>query len=349
MLGALLVSEANFILYNEGDKGPRLLVRLEDETVWLTQSQMVALFQTTKQNISLHIKNVFAEGELEPDSVVKEYLTTAADGKPYRTNYYNLDVIISVGYRVKSHVGTQFRIWATRRLREFLVKGFVLDDQRLKDQATVADYFDELLERIRDIRSSEKLLYKRVRDICALSVDYNPKLEPETRFFAITQNKLHFAVTGMTAAEIVLTRADAAKPNMGAQTWRGEAVRKKDVTTAKNYLLHDEIDTLNRLVAQFLEFAELQAKRKLEIRMADWLGKLDQILQLNGFSVLQDAGRISARVSEEHAYAQYELFEARRRAAKERELEARPDGVAELAEETKGLEIRRKKRHDSSP
>jgi len=346
------MSEANFILYNEGDNGPRLLVRLEDETVWLTQAQMAELFQTTPQNITQHIRSVYAEGELDRDPTCKDFLQVRQEGqRQVQRNlaHYNLDVIISVGYRVKSHVGTQFRIWATQRLREFLVKGFVLDDQRLKDQATVADYFDELLERIRDIRSSEKLLYKRVRDICALSVDYDPKLEPETRFFAITQNKFHFAVTGMTAAEIVRTRADAAKPNMGAQTWSGEVVRKKDVATAKNYLLHEEIDTLNRLVAQFLEFAELQAKRKLEIRMADWLGKLDQILKLNGFSVLQDAGRVSARISEEHAHEQYALFEARRQAEKERELEARPDGVAELAEETKGLETRRKKRQDSSP
>lgn len=343
------MTEPSFLLYNEGNRGPRLIVRLEDETVWLSQAQMVELFQTTKQNISLHIKNVFSEGELDPDSVVKEYLTTAADGKPYRTKYYNLDVIISVGYRVKSHVGTQFRIWATQRLREYLVKGFTLDDQRLKEQSTIADYFDELLERIRDIRSSEKLLYKRVRDICALSVDYDPKLEPETKFFAITQNKFHFAVTGMTAAEIVRNRADATKPNMGAQTWSGEVVRKKDVATAKNYLHHDEIDTLNRLVSQFLEFAELQAKRKLEIRMVDWLGKLDEILRLNGFAVLQDAGRISARISEEHAHEQYELFEARRRAEKVKELEACPDGVAELDQQTKGLEARRKTPRKEKP
>lgn len=339
------MTETSFLLYNEGARGPRLIVRLEDETVWLSQAQMVELFQTTKQNISLHISNIFEEGELEPEATVKEYLTVRQEGSRQvqrSIEHYNLDVIISVGYRVKSHVGTQFRIWATQRLREFLVKGFALDDQRLKEQSTVADYFDELLERIRDIRSSEKLLYKRVRDICALSVDYDPKLEPETKFFAITQNKFHFAVTGMTAAEIVRTRADATKPNMGAQTWSGEVVRKKDVATAKNYLHHDEIDTLNRLVSQFLEFAELQAKRKLEIRMVDWLGKLDEILRLNGFAVLQDAGRISARISEEHAHEQYELFEARRRAEKVKELEARPDGVAELDQQTKGLEARRK-------
>jgi hypothetical protein len=225
----------------------------------------------------------------------------------------------------------------------------VLDDQRLKQQATVADYFDELLERIRDIRSSEKVLYKRVREICALSIDYDPKLEPETHFFAVTQNKFHFAVTGMTAAEIVLNRADASRPNMGAQTWSGEVVRKKDVTTAKNYLSHDEIDTLNRLVAQFLEFAELQAKRKLEIRMADWLSKLDEILRLNGFQVLLETGRVSARVSEEHAFGQYEAFEERRKVEKVRELEAQPDVVAELDVQAKGLLGKRKTTRKEEP
>lgn len=339
------MSEPQFLLYNAANGEARVLVRLEDESVWLTQAQMVDLFQTTKQNISLHISNVFDEGELLPQGTGKEYLTVRMEGgRQVQRNlaHYNLDVIISVGYRVKSHVGTQFRIWATQRLREFLVKGFVLDDQRLKEQATVADYFDELLERIRDIRSSEKVLYKRVREICALSIDYDPKLEPETHFFAITQNKFHYAVTGMTAAEIVLSRADASKPNMGAQSWSGEIVRKKDVATAKNYLLHDEIDTLNRLVAQFLEFAELQAKRKLEIRMLDWLGKLDEILRLNGFEVLQDPGRVSARVSEEHAHEQYQMFEKTRRAERLAELEAQADIVTELDSKARGLQGKRK-------
>lgn len=336
------MSDPQFLLYTAPTGESRVLVRLESDSVWLTQAQMAELFQTSKQNVSLHIRNIFAEGELDEISVVKEFLTTASDGKGYRVLHYNLDVIISVGYRVKSHVGTQFRIWATQRLREFLIKGFVLDDQRLKEQATVADYFDELLERIRDIRSSEKLLYKRVRDICALSVDYDPKLEPETHFFAVTQNKFHYAVTGMTAAEIVLKRADATQPNMGLTAWGGDVVRKGDVKTAKNYLLHDEIDTLNRLVAQFLEFAELQAKRKLEIRMVDWLAKLDEILRLNGFQVLQDAGRISARVSEEHSYAQYAQFEARRRQEADALAEASPDVVIDLETQAKGLESKRK-------
>ena len=234
-------------------------------------------------------------------------------------------------------------------VNDFGAKGSVIEDREAKEQSPVADHFDELLKRIREIRSSERLLYERVCDIFALSTDYSPTREWQTRFFAITQNKLHFAVTGMTAAEIVHKRADAIKPNMGAQAWKGEVIRKGDVATAKNYLLHEEIETLNRLVAQFLEFAELQAKRKLPIRMTDWQGKLDEILRLNGLAVLVGKGRISARDSKQHAHEQYELFEARRRSEKEMELEARPDSVAELAEETKGLEIRRKKRHNSSP
>lgn len=341
------MSEPSFLLFNEGDSGPRLLVRLEDETVWLTQAQMAELFHTTPQNITQHVRSVYAEGELEQGSTCKDFLQVRIEGgRQVQRNltHFNLDVIISVGYRVKSHVGTQFRRWATKHLREFLIKGFLLDDQRLKQEATVADYFDELLERIRDIRSSEKLLYKRVRDVCALSIDYDAKLEHVTRFFATAQNKFHFAVTGMTAAEIVRTRADAAQPNMGAQSWTGDVVRKKDVATAKNYLLHDEIDTLNRLVTQFLEFADLQAKRRIEIRMADWLAKLDEILQLNGFSVLQDAGRVSARISEEHAHEQYEIFEARRQQDKLKELEAQSDGIAELGQESQRLEALRKPR-----
>ncbi|MDQ2986729.1 MAG: virulence RhuM family protein, partial [Armatimonadota bacterium] len=281
---------------------------------------------------------------LEEAAVVKDYLTTAADGKGYRVSYYNLDVIISVGYRVRSHVGTQFRIWATQRLRDYIVKGFALDVQRLKEQATIGDYFDELLEQIRDIRSSEKLLYKRVREICALSIDYVSGSEHSQVFFATVQNKLHFAVTGMTAAEIVKSRANARQPNMGLTAFSGEVVRKKDVTVAKNYLGKDEIETLNLLVSQFLDFAELQAKQQREVRMADWLSKLDEILRLNGFDVLSDLGRVSARVSEEHAHAEYLAFQEVRQELKRRELEAEPDVVAELEGELKSLEGKRKKR-----
>jgi hypothetical protein len=340
------MSEPSFLLYEAAPGRVRVLVRVEDESVWLSQAQMVDLFQTSKQNISLHIRNVFEEGELSEESVVKEYLTTAADGKSYRVLHYNLDVIISVGYRVRSHVGTQFRIWATQRLRDYVIKGFALDDQKLKEQATVADYFDELLERIRDIRSSEKLLYKRVREICALSIDYQSGSEQSQLFFATVQNKFHFAVTGMTAAEIVKDRADGKRANMGLTSFAGEVVRKKDVAIAKNYLKGIEIDTLNLLVAQFLDFAELQAKRQKEVRMAEWLAKLDDILKLNGFAVLTDAGRVSARVSEEHAHAEYELFEERRRTERNRQLESEPDVVVELEGELKSLQNSRKRGAD---
>ncbi len=288
------MSEPSFLLYESAPGDTRILVRVEDESVWLSQAQMVELFQTTKQNVSLHIRNIFEEGELRMESVVKEYLTTAADGKSYRVLHYNLDVIISVGYRVRSHVGTQFRIWATQRLRDYIIKGFALDDPKLKEQSTVGDYFDELLERIRDIRSSEKLLYKRVREICAFSIDYLSGSEESQRFFATVQNKFHYAVTGKTAAEVVKTRANANQPNMGLTSFSGEVVRKKDVAVAKNYLNATEIDTLNLLVVQFLDFAELQAKRQNEVHMAEWLVKLDQIFKLNGFEVLDDSGRISA-------------------------------------------------------
>lgn len=338
------MGESSILLYESGPGQTRLLVRVEDESVWLSQAQMVELFQTTKQNISLHIRNVFEEGELSEAAVVKEYLTTAADGKSYRVLHYNLDVIISVGYRVRSHVGTQFRIWATQRLRDYIIRGYALDDQKLREQATVGDYFDELLAQIRDIRSSEKLLYKRVRQICALSIDYQSGSEESQLFFATVQNKLHFAVTGMTAAEIVKTRANAQQPNMGLTSFRGEVVRKKDVTVAKNYLNAAEIETLNLLVAQFLDFAELQAKRQKEVHMAEWLVKLDEILKLNGFDVLGDRGRVSAQISEEHAHAQYEAFEELRREERMRQLESEPDGVAELEGVLKALEGKRKKR-----
>ncbi len=330
------MSEASFLLYEESPGVPRILVRVEDETVWLSQAQMVALFQTTKQNVSLHIRNIFEEGELDDISVVKEYLTTASDGKDYSVLHYNLDVIISVGYRVKSHVGTQFRIWATQRLREYIVKGFTLDDARLKEQATVTYYFDELLERIRDIRSSEKLLYKRVREICALSVDYSSDSADSRNFFATVQNKLHFAVSGMTAAEIVKARADSKEPNMGLTSFSGAAVRKKDVAVAKNYLQKDEIETLNLLVVQFLDFAELQARRQHPIQMAEWTVKLDDILRLNSFQLLNDAGRVSAKVSEEFAHDQFSSFEERRNEEKRKKLEASPD-IDELGSKAASL------------
>jgi hypothetical protein len=303
------------LVYHTQDGELKIDVRFEGETAWLTQQQMADLFQTTKQNVSLHIQNVFSEGELPQDSVVKESLTTAADGKNYATKFYNLDVIISVGYRVKSHRGTQFRMWATQRLREYLVKGFTMDDERLKNPPGKGhvDYFDELLERIRDIRSSERRVYLRVRDILALASDYSPS-EPETQvFFQTVQNKMHFAATGKTAPELIVERADASRSNMGLTSWRGDVVRKGDVTVARNYLGEEEINELNRIVVMFLDFAEDQARRRKQIFLNDWRTRLDEFLKFNDRRVLPDSGQVSRESADLKATEEYERFAARRR------------------------------------
>lgn len=250
---------SEIILYQTEDGQTKLQVRLEDETVWLTQQQLATLLQTSKQNISLHIQNIYEEGELLPEATVKKILTVRLEGTRQvqrSLDHYNLDMIISVGYRVKSHVATRFRQWATRHLREYIIKGFVMDDERLK-QAGVGNYFDELLARIRDIRSSEKVFWRKVLDIYATSIDYDPKTDSSRRFFAIIQNKMHWAAYGHTAAEVVTQRADAKQPNMGLTSWHGERIRKADVAVAKNYLTQEELDTLNRIVTIYLEFAEL--------------------------------------------------------------------------------------------
>jgi len=310
---------SDIILYQTEDGRTRIQCRFENETVWLTQQQMAELFQTTKQNISLHVLNIFKEEELVADSVVKESLTTAVDGKSYRTKFYNLDVIISVGYRVKSPRGTQFRIWATQRLREYIVKGFTMDDERLKNPPGKGhiDYFDELLERIRDIRSSERRVYLRVREILALAADYEAT-EPEAQvFFQTVQNKLHFAATGRTAAELIAARANSSQPNMGLTAWHGGVVRKGDVTVAKNYLREDEIEELNRLVVMFLDFAEDQARRRKQIFLQNWLTRLHDFLNLNERAILPDAGKVSREEAHRQAEEEYERFAARRRAALE--------------------------------
>jgi len=304
------VPSTQILLYQTEDRRTRIEVRLENETVWLNQLQMAELFQTTKQNVSLHIQKIFQERELEEDSVVKEYLTTAADGKSYQTKFYNLDVIISVGYRVKSHRGTQFRIWATQRLREYLIKGFTLDDERLK-QAGGGNYFDELLARIRDIRSSEKVFWRKVLDIYATSIDYDPSTEASERFFATVQNKMHWAAHGHTAAEIIADRADATRPTMGLTSWSGGRVRKTDVTIAKNYLAADELDALNRIVTAYLEFAELQAKNRRPMYMRDWIVKLDDFLRLSERDILTHAGRVSHEVAAAKAEGEFEKFQVR--------------------------------------
>ncbi len=301
------------LIYQPEDGKTRIDVRLEDETVWLTQAQMVDLFQTTRPNISMHVRNIFQEGELRENSVVKEFLTTASDGKNYRTYYYNLDLIIAVGYRVRSHRGTQFRRWATERLREYLVKGFVMDDERLKEGRNLgADYFDELLERIRDIRASEKRFYRKITDIYALSVDYDPHAPVTQDFFATVQNKLHWAIHRHTAAELIAERASADKPNMGLTFWKGAKVRKTDVATAKNYLTEDEVRSLNRIVTMYLDYAEDQAERQQPMHMADWRAKLDAFLQFNGREVLEHPGKVSAEIAQQLAESEYEKFSVRR-------------------------------------
>lgn len=332
---------SEILFYTTEDGLAKVEVRLENETVWLSQAQMVELFQTTKQNISLHIRNIFSEGELQEDSVVKEYLTTAADGKKYRTYFYNLDVIISVGYRVKSHRGTQFRIWATQQLKEYIIKGFVLNDERLKETGHTNPYFDELLERIRDIRSSEKIFYAKIKDIYTTAYDYDKSHPMTVEFFQKVQNKMHWAIHGHTAAEIIYNRADATKPNMGLTTWKNAPqgkIRKTDVTVAKNYLNEDELKDLNLIVDQYLSFAELQARNRKPMYMADWAQKLNDFLTLNDREILEHAGRISAQMAKELAEGEYEKYhQAQIRAQDAQEMKALEEGI-------KKLESRKKKK-----
>jgi hypothetical protein len=312
-----------FLLYETEDGRTRVECRFVDDTLWLSQAGLAGLFQTSKQNIAKHFKAIFAEGEMVADSVVNHWLTTAADGKSYRVAHYNLDAILAVGYRVRSQRGTQFRRWATERLREYLVKGFTLDDERLKNppvgSSAVPDRFDELLERIRDIRASERRMYLRVREIFAMAADYSPSLPETTQFFQFIQNKLHFAVTGKTAAELIAQRADSTAPNMGLTTWKSGSVQKADVKVAKNYLNESEVSELNRVVTMWLDFAEDQARRRKEVFLKDWADKLDAFLNFNEREVLDGAGRVSKKQADAHAGAQYEAFAAQRRALLEAE------------------------------
>jgi len=313
--------KGQFLVYETEDGQVKIDVRLENETVWLTQKLMADLFQTTKQNISLHIQSVFEEDELAPEATVKKYLTVRREGKrevKRLLDYYNLDMIISVGYRVKSHVATRFRIWATRRLREYIIKGFVLDDERLKNPDQPFDYFDELIRRIQDIRTSERRFYQKITDIYATSIDYDPTLEISIEFFKTVQNKMHWAIIGMTAAEIIHGRADIDKTNMGLTSWRGAKVRKQDVTIAKNYLTEEELLNLNNLVEQYLIFAEGQAMRHIPMHMANWIKKLDAFLTLNEREILTHAGRISHEMAKESAEAEYEKFNQKRIREKDR-------------------------------
>jgi hypothetical protein len=299
-----------FLVYQTEDGKLKIDVRFEGETVWLTQQHMAELFQTTKQNVGQHLKSIFAEGELVQDSVVKDSFTTAADGKNYATRSYNLDAIISVGYRVKSAVATRFRIWATQRLREYIVKGFVLDDERLKNPDQPFDYFEELMRRIQDIRTSERRFYQKITDIYSTSIDYDPTQEVSLLFFKTVQNKVHWAITGQTAAEIVHDRVDAAKPNLGLTNWRGAVIRKQDVSIAKNYLNETELAALNNLVEQYLIFAQGQAMRRVAMHMADWIEKLNGFLTLNDRDILTHAGRISHEMALAKADMEYDKFKA---------------------------------------
>lgn len=295
------------IMYQTEDGLTKIDVTLDNETVWLNQLQMAELFQTTKQNISYHINNIFKEGELNAESVVKDYLTTAADGKPYNTHFYNLDVIISVGYRVKSLRGTQFRIWANRILKEYLIKGFAMNDDLLKSSGG-GDYFKELLERIRDIRSSERVFYRQILDIYATSIDYDKNAETSILFFKTVQNKMHFAVSGHTAPEIVYLRADSTKPFMGLTNFKGIRPQKSEITTAKNYLSEQELKELNAITSAYLDFAELQALRRKTMTMRDWIAKLDDFLQMSDSEILQNAGTISHEMALEKAQSEYQKY-----------------------------------------
>lgn len=302
--------ENEIIIYQTQDGQTKIDVRLENETVWLTQNQMAELFQTTKQNISSHIKNIFEEGELSENSTVKDYLTVQQEGNrkvSRNVSHYNLDVIISVGYRVKSLRGTQFRIWATQVLKEYMKKGFALNDDLLK-QAGGGGYWKELLERIRDIRSSEKVFYRQILDIYATSTDYNPNAEETKMFFKVVQNKMHFAAHGHTAAEVIYLRADSTKNNMGLTVFKGNHPRKDEVTVAKNYLDEKELNILNRITSAYLEFAELQAIRQIPMTMKDWIAKLDDFIKMTGSELLSNPGKISKLEAENKALAEYAKY-----------------------------------------
>ncbi len=325
-------NQSQFIIYQAENGETRLEVRFQDETVWLTQNLMADLFHTSKQNIGQHLKNIFSEQELIEKSVVKDFFTTAADGKRYRTRHYNLDAIISVGYRVQSHTATRFRQWVTRHLREYIVKGFVLDDERLKNPDQPFDYFEELTRRIQDIRTSEKRFYQKITDIFATSVDYDPTQDSSIAFFKTVQNKVHWAITGQTAAEIIHQRVDSQKLNMGLTNWRGGKVRKQDVTIAKNYLNEDELQALNNLIEQYLVFAEGQAMRRIPMSMADWITKLDGFLSLNDRNILNHAGKISHQMAKQIAEQAYDKFHQQRLAKETEQTDKSLEVLSKIAE-----------------
>jgi hypothetical protein len=305
--------DKNIIIYKTQDGETAVSLYAKDGSVWMSQSQLAELFDTSKQNIGQHLSNVIEESELSEDSVVKNYFTTAADGKNYNVTFYSLDMILAIGFRVRSKRGTQFRQWANRNLKEYMIKGFVMDDERLKNPDGRPDYFDELLARIRDVRASEKRFYQKVRDLFALSSDYDTSDKATQMFFAETQNKLLFAITGKTAAEIIVSRANPNEPNMALSSWKGNIVRKQDIFIAKKYLNEDEIDSLNRFVVVFLETAELRAKNRQDLTMDFWKENVDKILELNDKSILQNKGSISSAQMEKMIENVYEAFDAQRK------------------------------------
>lgn len=314
-----------FLLYTTEDGKSRVECRFADETIWLSQALMAELFETTPQNITLHLKAVAEDQEINLAATCKDYLQVRSEGGRQvqrEIKHYNLEAILAVGFRVRSPRGSQFRRWANARLQEYLVKGFTMDDERLKNPdiagtSAVPDYFDEMLARIQDIRASERRMYLRVREIFSLAADYEPSQTESVQFFRIIQNKLHFAATGLTAAELIAERADASKPNMGLTVWKGDIVRKSDVTVAKNYLQEDEIDALNRIVVMWLDFAFDQATRRKQIFLSDWRTKLDEFLAFNDRGVLKNAGKITKNAADASAKLQYDKFTKRRRAALE--------------------------------
>lgn len=309
-------NETNILIYQTEEGNTKIDVRLENKTVWMTQKAIAELYQKGVNTINEHIKNIYAEGELNGLSTIRKNRIVQTEGKrevEREVSFYNLEMIIAIGYRVRSHRGTQFRQWATERLNEYLVKGFTMDDDRLKEMRNFGqDYFDELLERIRDIRTSERRFYQKITDIYATSVDYDPKAEQSQEFFATVQNKLHFAIHGHTASELIVSRADATKENMGLTSWKGDKVRKQDVSVAKNYLNEKEMKQLNRIVTMYLDYAEDQAERNQPMHMKDWVDKLTAFLQFNGREILENAGRVSKEVAEKLAVQEYEKFNQNR-------------------------------------
>lgn len=307
------MEQNNIIIYNTEDGKAKVVLYAQDGNIWMNQNQMAELFDTSKQNIGQHIANILSDNELSENSVVKNYFTTASDGKNYNVTFYSLDMILAIGFRVRSKRGTQFRIWANRNLKEYMVKGFVVDDERLKNPDGRPDYFDELLERIRDIRASEKRFYQKIRDLMSLSSDYDKNDKATQMFFAETQNKFLYAVTHKTAAEIIVSRADASQPNMALTSWKGSVVRKHDIYIAKNYLKNDEIDILNRLTVLFLDSAELRVKERRDLTLSYWRNNIDVLLDFQNKDVLKGSGSITNKQMELYVDEVYEDFNNRRK------------------------------------